>query len=270
MPEPIVVDPSMSIIDLDKAQTFIITRENFKLAHNPPTYDFDLANYYFYTDVGGNFTIKLPPKSSLQPIINAYNPYMNQKILNNITEIIIKRQADGEYPVLSIDNITVPSKNSSTEGWIIYEPIHLYSGAHNLTITNSFQGSFIVIYNVNDMAEIFKYTNVNYEFHKISDTEYTVKLKASGDIFLSLSESYHPSWSAYMNGKKLTHFVAFSYSNGFYVNNSSMGELSIIVTYDPPLLNHIYVVQQILLATLGLFLVASTTLQRIKKMLQVM
>jgi len=302
MPEPIVVDPSMGIIDLDKAQTFIITRENFKPAHNPPTYDFDLANYYLYTDVGGNFTItvkgsgslwahiaynvtrenivqkqksvdlpdsgtftiKLPPKSSLQPIINAYNPYMNQKIPNNITEIVIKRQADGEYPVLSVDNIAVPSKNSSTDGWIIYEPIHLYSGAHNLTMTNSFQGSLIVIYNVNDMAEIFKYRNVNYEFHKISDTEYIVKLKATGDIFLSLSESYHPCWSAYMNGKKLTHFVAFSYSNGFYVNNSSMGELNIIVTYDPPLLNHIYVVQQILFATLGLFLIASTIHQRMK------
>jgi hypothetical protein len=302
MPEPIIVDPSMTIIDLDKAQTFIITRENFKPTHNPPIYDFDLANYYFYTSIGGKFTItvkgsgdlwayiaynvtkenivqkqkgvdlpdsgtftiKLPPKSSFAPVVKAYNPYMNQKIPNNITEIIIKHQADSEYPILSVDNITVPSKSSSTDGWIIYEPIHLYSGTHNLTITNSFEGGLIAIYNVNDMAEIFKYAKVNYEFHKISDTEYTVKLKASSDIFLSLSESYHTSWSAYMNGKKLTHFIAFSYSNGFYVNNSGMGELNIRVIYEPPLLNHIYVVQQILFATIGLFLVTSTILQRIK------
>jgi hypothetical protein len=203
-PEPIVVDPSMGIIDLDNAQTSVITRGNFK------------------------------------------------------------RQAIGEYPILSVDNITVPSKNSSTNGWIVYEPIHLNSGTHNLTITNSFQGSLIAIYNVNDMAEIFKYTNVNYEFHKISDTEYTIKLKASSDIFLSLSESYHPAWSAYMNGKKLTHFIAFSYSNGFYVNNSGMGELNVRVIYEPPLINHVYVAQQILFVAIGLFLVTSTILQRIK------
>jgi len=301
MPEPIVVDPSMSIIDLDKAQTFIITRENLP-AHKPPIYDLNLANYYFYTSIGGNFTITikgsgalwayisfnvtkeniaqkqkrvdlpgsgtltitLPPKSSFAPIINAYNPSISQKIPNNITEIIIKRQADSEYPILSIDDMTVPFKNSSTDGWIIYEPIHLYSGTHNLTITNSFQGSLIAIYNVNDVAEIFKYTNVNYEFHKISDTEYIVKLKASSDVFLSLSESYHQGWSAYMDGEKLTHFIAFSYSNGFYVNNSGAGELNIRITYEPPLLNHIYIVQQILFATIGLFLVASTIVRSTK------
>jgi hypothetical protein len=52
-PTPISVTQTMGLIDFDTTQSFIISREGFKPAHNPPSYDFDNANYYFHTAKSG-------------------------------------------------------------------------------------------------------------------------------------------------------------------------------------------------------------------------
>jgi len=303
VPEPVMVNPNMAIIDLDSAQEFIITRENFKPSHNPPEWDFDNCNYYFYTSVGGNvsitlkgsgglayvaynstpsnieeahfigvdlpdngtFTVNLPPNTIFQPMVNAYNPDMGQNIPNNISEISIERQVGGKYVILSVDGVNITNtKISDAEGWSVFGPIHFDSGVHNLTVTNGIQGSLVAIYNRANLAEIFGgNTNVNYEFSKFSETAYNVRINTDGHIFLSLSESYHPNWFAYSESRRLMHFIAFSYSNGFYLNRTGVGDVYVKVEYEPPLLNHVYVVQQILFAATGLFIITSPIIRRI-------
>jgi len=303
-PEPVMVNPSMGIIDLNQGQTFLITKENFKPAHNPPSYDFDLANYYFYTSTGGNytmtikgsgalwayvaynstianiakapfnyvdlpdngtFTINLPPNTIFQPIVNAYNPAMGHNITDNIDELTIENKLAGENSILTVDGAnTTSAQTSEANGWREFSPLNLSSGTHNLTISNGMPNGLVAIYNTDNLAEIFDANaSVGYEFSKLSETSYSVNVNADVPVFLSLSESYHPNWDASSGTQKLVHFTAFSYSNGFYLNKT--GVVDVTVNYEPPLLNQVYVAQQILFAATGLFAVALSIAPRIRR-----
>jgi len=305
VPKPVTVDQSMSIIDLDSAQKFIISRKNFKPAHNPPDWDFDNANYYFVTTIGGwisvsfkgsaqvwayigynstlsnigsqtpyyfswpienrTFDIYLPPNTSFQLIVNAYNPTLGQNIPDNLSEIIIEHKIGGEYSILNLDGINISYTPTSRKGeWEVFGPIYFDSGTHNLTITNGIRRDLIAIYNTADLAEIFESSNVDYKFSKLSETSYNINFSTARPVFIVLSESYYPNWFAYSDGRKLIHFVAFSYSNGFYINRTRSGGLSVKIEYEPPFLNYVYVAQQILFATISLLLIASSIVRRIK------
>jgi hypothetical protein len=305
-PEPLVVNPSMGIIDLDQGQTFNITKENFKPAHNPPAYDFDLANYYFYTSAGGNFTITingsgslwayvsynstlsnigpqtpfyfggpvenrtfdiyLPPNTSFQPMVNAYNPTMGQNITDNINEISIVNEIGGKYSILNVDGTNVTNaQNSDMNGWSIFGPVYLDSGAHHLAITNGIQRSYVAIYNTANLDDIFgDNASIDYSYSKLSETSYDVTINTDSSVFLSLSESYYPNWLA-SSDQRLMHFAAFSFSNGFYFNGSNSGLVNVKVEYDPPLLNQVYVVQQILFVTTVLLLGASFVVRKVQR-----
>jgi len=301
-PEPFHVNPSMRIIDLDQAQTFVITRENFKPARNPPVYNFDLANYYFYTSTGGNltitvkgegelrayvaynvtkenitqrqkgidlpnsgtFTINLPPNSSIQPIIRAYDPEIpGYDMQDNISEIIIERQIGGKYSTVYLNGSRI-NQLSQTDGWSVYGPVNLENDIYNLTITNGIRNGIIAICNTADPTEMFE-NNVfiDYNFSKLSETSYPVSISSDGPVFLSLSESYHPNWLARTEERDLPHFIAFSYSNGFYLNQTS--NPAIKIEYEPPLLNKVFVVQQVLFAALTLSIPLLSTVSRVRQ-----
>lgn len=68
------------------------------------------------------------------------------------------------------------------------------------------------------------------EVRKISPTEYQVDLKTKNPVFVVLGETYHPSWSAHVDGKKLAHFKAFYWANGFYLNKA--GDFCIKIVFD--------------------------------------
>jgi hypothetical protein len=48
--------------------------------------------------------------------------------------------------------------------------------------------------------------------------KYVVKMQLYQPVFIVLSEAYHPEWHAYVNGRELSHFRAFSVTNGFFIN----------------------------------------------------
>jgi hypothetical protein len=304
-PEALLLDPSMGFINLDQGQSFNITSENFKPAHDPPIYDFDLANYYFYTSAGGNFTIKiqgsgalwayvaynstlsnigeapfvhvslpdngtftinLPANTIIQPIVDAYNPAMGLSTPDNISEIFIEHNVGGNNSIINVDGIRINSaQTSDVDGWDIFGPVNMNPGTHDLAITNGVNGSLVAMYNTANLTDIFgEKTAIDYNYSTPSETDYNVNINTNASVFLSLSESYYPNWFAYSVGKQLVHFTGFSYSNAFYVNDTGSGDLYVNITYEPPLLNYFYVMQQVLFGTLGLIAIALLIIYRIK------
>ena len=49
-------------------------------------------------------------------------------------------------------------------------------------------------------------------------------------FYLMLGESYDNNWHAYLNGRELPHFYAYSFQNGYYINET--GTISIIIKYN--------------------------------------
>jgi hypothetical protein len=85
----IQVNPSMGNISLDTGETYVISRANFKPAHKPPTYDFDNANYYFYTLRGGVWKIFFKGSGHIffyvGPTDSKGNPIFEKQIgINNV------------------------------------------------------------------------------------------------------------------------------------------------------------------------------------------
>jgi len=193
-PSPQMVTPSMNVINLDSEQEFVIDKANFK-SDRGQTYDFDLANYYFVTAKGGNFTIKiegsgwvaayiainstlsninfggqvgktlpsngtftisLPPNTSFQPLVFGYNPSIGHNVTDDISKIVIQSSVGGNYSNITVDGVAVASAQTSEEnGFNTFGPIPIQSGTHNFTITNGISGSLIAIYNTPNLAEIF-------------------------------------------------------------------------------------------------------------------
>jgi hypothetical protein len=303
-PEPQTVTPSMGIIDLDSAQQFVITKENFKPFNNTPNYDYDLCNYYFVTAKGcnititldgsgalwayisnnstlssigsqsyvdlpnnGTFTISLPPNSSFQPLVNAYNTAITGcDIPDDLSEITISNNIGGNYSTVNVDSANVTNAQTpEINGWSIFEPVYIQSGTHNFTVTNGLSGSVIAIYNTANLSQIFEANaSVDYNFSPLSETSYSLNINTYSPVFISLSESYFPNWLAYSEGKQLVHFTAFSYLNGFYINNTGSDDLHVDVEYEPPPLNYVYVAQQILFGVIGLIAIASLIVYRLK------
>jgi hypothetical protein len=265
-----------------------------------------LANYYFVTTAGGNitvtlkgsgalwayvsdnstlssisigsqrpvslpnngtFTISLPPNSSFQPIVNAYNTAIaGYDIPDNLSEIIISHNIGGNYSSVNVDGVNITNAQTPEEnGWSTFGPVYLGSGAHNLAITNGVNGSFVAMYNIANLTDIFRAkTSIDYNYSTLSETDYNVNINTNSSVFLALSESYYPNWFAYSEGQSLVHFNAFSYSNGFYLNRTGIGDVDVKIEYEPPLLNQICVVQQILFTAIVLFLIATPISRRIR------
>ncbi len=157
---------------------------------------------------------------------------------------------------LNVDGENVSSaKTVETNGWRVFGPLNLTFGVHTISISNGIAGEYFAIYNTENLSQIFDINaNINYNFSESSETSYRLDVNANIPVFISLSESFYPNWIASSEGKNLLHFAAFSYSNGFYLNNSDAQITTI--SYEPPILNQIYVVQQVLFGGIMLSLFA--------------
>jgi hypothetical protein len=113
-------------------------------------------------------------------------------------------------------------------------PVYLTPGYHNFTLTASGASSpassplclTISDWNLTTASGEPEMTSVtNY-----GNTEYTVNVTSYKPFYLMLGESYDNSWRAYLNGSELPHFYAYSYLNGYYVNET--GTISIVIKYN--------------------------------------
>ncbi len=74
--------------------------------------------------------------------------------------------------------------------------------------------------------------NPEITFSNVNPTEYNVEIVCQKPFFLIFSESFHPGWSAYAEGRKLkNHFVANSFANGWYVEK--VGSYKINIKFQP-------------------------------------
>jgi hypothetical protein len=109
-------------------------------------------------------------------------------------------------------------------------PVYLASGYHNFTLTvegvNFPQGLTISSGNWGTTYGEPAITSVT----SSGNTEYTVNVTSNRPFYLMLGESYDNNWQAYLNGKELPHFYAYSYLNGYYINET--GTISIIIKYN--------------------------------------
>jgi len=72
------------------------------------------------------------------------------------------------------------------------------------------------------------FSSKEFEARRVSPTEYRVDLKTDNPVFIMLGETYHPSWNAYVDGKKLAHFKAFYWANGFYLDRAGVFRIKIV------------------------------------------
>jgi len=135
---------------------------------------------------------------------------------------------------LSIDGKGIRTK--SFENWLESNSEFLNSGVHRVTVRmDSLDQPFseILIHNGKSVDELLRLESQvpSLEWVRSSETEYLVHIDTNRPTFISLSESYDPHWNAYVNDIPLSHFVSFSFANGFYLNSSFVGDIAI--RYEP-------------------------------------
>jgi hypothetical protein len=65
-------------------------------------------------------------------------------------------------------------------------------------------------------------------FEKLNPTEYNLEVVAEKPFFLIFSESFHPGWRAYVEGKNIkNHFTANSFANGWYVEKTGTYQIEL-------------------------------------------
>jgi hypothetical protein len=199
--------------------------------------------------------------------------YLALKILDK--DIIMNDICEESF-IIEFDGIRISSAQSAVEGgWRVYGPINVNNfNVRNLTISRVCDKNLevlVAIYNNQKSDEIFKDENnitnyFNYSFSKISDTNYMINLNTTRPVFITLSESFYPDWIAYTNEEIFLHFVAFSFSNGFYINRT--GLMNITIKYLPPLINYFYIVQQLLFVLTLMFIIILHNIDKIKEKLK--
>lgn len=83
-------------------------------------------------------------------------------------------------------------------------------------------------------------TSVDVSTTKISETEYHVETKSEGPALIVLTEAYDLGWNAYMDNKRLEHFPAFYWANGFYLDTS--GKTNIKILYNEQRIKNLTIV----------------------------
>jgi hypothetical protein len=143
---------------------------------------------------------------------------------------------------LSVNNeIAAVSCNSSDTEIKRYEigPFYLHSGEQNVTVsatgivdfdemtmTFNDEGDFGFL---DDLFEAKPGPNVSYEM--INPCKYEAHVENSDEPFLLIfSESYHPMWKAYIDGKEISPIPTYSLVNGFYINKTGNFNVTIYFT----------------------------------------
>ena len=63
---------------------------------------------------------------------------------------------------------------------------------------------------------------------KTSPTRYRLEIESDEPAFIYLGDTYHSAWNAYCNGKKLEHFQANWWANGFYLEGTGKNTVDIV------------------------------------------
>jgi hypothetical protein len=69
---------------------------------------------------------------------------------------------------------------------------------------------------------------ISYEV--INPCKYLVHVDATGPFLLVFSESYHPSWKAYVNGVENSPFITQFMVNGYYIKTQGRFDLTLYFT----------------------------------------
>ena len=113
-----------------------------------------------------------------------------------------------------IDNVKVYSPSSETSD---LDVLWVYS-------TQNYNETLYDIFATAPSTEVISY-------QKIDPTKYVATVNATAPFVLSFAESYDPLWVAYVNGEKVDSFPLFSVTNGFWINQT--GILEVTIQYAP-------------------------------------
>jgi hypothetical protein len=103
-----------------------------------------------------------------------------------------------------------------------------------------------------ELSVVTQEINTSVEYTKIRPGKYEVHVNTTSPAYLVLSESYHPRWTARVNGEKLNSQVMYECLNSFYLEP---GEYDVILEFTTsPLRMAAYVI-----SGLSAFLVCSTS-----------
>ena len=131
---------------------------------------------------------------------------------------------------LMVDNKVFPLQ-SVTGNWTESSAILLSSGYHNITIMFPYlQLPELLAISTGNLEQVIEQPP-QYSVANSGNSEYNINLQnTTKPVFIMLSEAYSGGWNAYANSQQLTHFYAYSFLNGYYMNNS--GSIAISIRYN--------------------------------------
>lgn len=145
--------------------------------------------------------------------------------------------------ILEVDDhrFEVNSASLLSSDWNEVGPIKIESGEHVLGIINDGTGKIdldeIVVYSVDEdeentsLKDVFSTSTIaQITYKQNSPTEYEIHVTADKPFWLILGESYHPLWKVYINGKSVDSTVAYSFINGFQINEIGNQKITIYFT----------------------------------------
>ncbi|MFH1318406.1 MAG: hypothetical protein ABIH71_05275, partial [Candidatus Omnitrophota bacterium] len=126
---------------------------------------------------------------------------------------------------------TIPAKESN--GRKIFEKtIDIDTDSFDLSINQEKDENYLVEISSGQLIESAQ-APPRVEYKKINPTKYKLKISSSQPYFLTFSESYHPKWQAFIDGKRIeNHFVVNGFANGWYIREDT-GEYNIILRFTP-------------------------------------
>jgi hypothetical protein len=159
------------------------------------------------------------------------------------------------------------SATDKGSGWYETGPICLSNETVNASIILPINGKVeaMVLVNKESLENAFfeNSPSISCSFKKVSETQYTAELETKAPVFLALAESYHPDWHAQIDGKELLHFIASSWSNGYYMDRAGNFTVDIEFEQQTP---HIVLSAFVLsVFSLSLVFVLYDSFRRIKK-----
>jgi len=165
-----------------------------------------------------------------------------------------------------LGNVTTSATDKGS-GWYETGPISLSNETVNASIILPINGkveAMVLVNKENLENALFENSpSISCSVKKVSETQYAAQLETKAPVFLALAESYHPDWQAQIDGKELLHFIASSWSNGYYVDRAGNFTVGIKFVQQTP---HIVLSDFVLsVASLSLVFVLYDSFRRIKK-----
>jgi hypothetical protein len=178
-------------------------------------------------EAGQNVTIELNQINLVKVLNTTVSIQADLPVAKNYSIDYLASQALSA-PYILVDGELVPAtvvNNSSAYS----APVYLASGYHNFTMTvagvNLPQG--LIISSENWGANVGETAITSMK--NLGNTEYIVNVTSSRPFYLMLGESYDNNWQGSLDGSELPHFYAYSYLNGYYINET--GAISIVIRY---------------------------------------